>query len=708
MSGVPLDTILPLSTKEEAGTAENQPESLFGDDVVDKALKQIARSKAKIEKQREHARDARKFQAGRQYSDEDLAFLQSTLRPSAAFNVAQKFIRVVSGLERRSREHIDFVPVELSDAQFGMATDIVNQAYEWVMNKTHGDEERSRAFEDKLIDGMGWTETYLDTNKDPGGLIAMKRRDMMEMLWDTTARETNITDMQWVARIRLVPFDEAVMRWPDKEDELLLMRGGNGGGDASKNIHVDLYNWAVSMSQLGGPQPTADTMGQSLVKDMVPVVDYEWREYENGWLFFDPLERDDVWMNEKRYQSYASKLERLGLPPIVEKVRQIKPRYRRILFTGKSRLIDPVDLPGPRFTYNCMTGTWDDDNQLWLGFMSLLMDPQRFANKFLNQALEIMKTQSKGGLMAETDAFQNPRQAEMEYAKTGSILWLRTGALAQNKVQERTLPQMPAATIQLMQFCVGMLQEVTGVGPESFGLASGEVPVGTSQQRANAGYALLSSEFSALRRYRVEEAKTVFDFFQFISDGRFVRVGGPLTPQFIQLIRDPFLLTYDVLIEEADSDPSLKQRYFEAIMQITPMLVRTNQFLPELLDYFPLPRRVIEKLKQAMQQKKQQDDQMRAQGLDPTGKGRQDPPDVKQAKIQKMNAETALLAMKAQAMQGKGKTDMAEAMLKVITAQEQARQAKEQEHMAQVGMASQLIGNLRGGGEQQPQDNGGA
>lgn len=706
MGAIPLDSILPRNSTDEAINAENQPEAMFGDPVVAKALKNIERHKSKIEKQREHAKAARKFKAGQQFEAADLAVLQAELRPSAAFNVAQKFIRVVSGLERRSREHIDFVPTEITDAQMGIATDVVNKAYQWVMNKTHGDDERSRAFEDKLVDGIGWTETYLDTSHDPGGLIALRRRDMMEMLWDTHARETNNTDMTWVARIRLVPFDEALLRWPDKEAELILMKGESGSGDSARSIRVDLYNWAVSMSQFGGPQPTADTLGQHGMKDMVPVIDYEWKEYKNGYLFFDPLDRDDVWLDEDKFREYESKLERLGLPPITDKVRQIKPKHQRILFTGKARLIDPVDLPGERFTYNCMTGTWDDENGLWLGFMSLLMDPQRFANKFLNQALEIMKTQSKGGLMAETDAFRNPRQAEQEYAKTGSILWVNPGALAGGKLMERQLPQMPSSSIQLMQFCVGMLQEVTGVGPEAFGMAAGEVPVGTSQLRANAGYALLSSEFSALRRYRVEEAKTVFDFFQFISDGRLIRVGGPLTSQFIQLIRDPFLMTYDVLIEESDSDPNLKQRYFEAIMQITPMLVRSNQFLPELLDYFPLPRRVIEQLKQAMVEKKQQDAQMRAQGLDPTGRGKQDPPEMRQAKIQKLNAESALIAMKAQTLQGKGKTDLADAMLKVLTAQEQARAAQEQEHLGKIGMANQLLTHLRGGGQPQPPQGG--
>src|SRR6266850_807139 len=204
---IPIESPLPNQTSDEAGSAENNPDLAIVDSVVSAALKNIMRAKTGIEKQRDHAKDARKFMAGHHYSEEDLAFLQSTLKPSAAFNVAQKFIRAISGLERRSREHLDFIPTEVTNPQMGLVGDFVSQAYVWVMNKCHGDDERSRAFEDKLIDGMGWTETRLDTTNDASGLITLQRIDMMEMLWDANSRQVNIMDKEWCARIRLVPFD---------------------------------------------------------------------------------------------------------------------------------------------------------------------------------------------------------------------------------------------------------------------------------------------------------------------------------------------------------------------------------------------------------------------------------------------------------------------------------------------------------------------
>jgi hypothetical protein len=702
----PIDSLFPSLPEGEATSTEGNVSLLVADDLVASALKNIGRAKTAIEKQRDYTKNARRFNAGHHYEDADLTYLKEFLKSSAAFNVAQKFIRAISGLERRSREYIDFIPTEVTNVMAGLAGDFVGQCYHWALNKCDGDDERSVAFADCLVDGMGWTETFLDTMTDPDGMVAVQRVDGMEMLWDTNARQTNVADKEWVARVRLVPFDVASKRWPDAIEYLERLRGGTDASSSDDMAKTSLYEWAMTATA-PGDRIDADTTGPRKAKDLIPVVDYQWKDYEEGWYFWDPLEKDDLWMSADRFKLYQRKLQRLHLPEVTEKVAQLKPRYRRLLFAGKWRLFGPVDLPGPRFTYNAMTGAWDDEDGVWLGFMALLMDPQRFANTFLNQALELMKTQSKGGLFAEPDAFINPSAAEDAYARSGSILYLRKDGLA--KIKERSLPQTPQASLQLLQFCVGMLQEVTGVGPDTMGLSEGNTPTGTTQARARASTALLAPTFASLRRYRKEEALCILEHLKFISDGRLIRVGGPQTAQYLQLVRDPFLLRYDILLEEGDSDPATKQRYFEAIMQITPMLIRTNQFIPELLDYFPLPRRIIETLKQTIIQGRQQQMAMRAQGMDPTGRGKTDPPDVRQAKIQKLNADTALQTMKAKMLASRSGLNNVDQMLKILAAQEQARMntvTQQQDHMKLAKDTLQTMGSLFPQQDGQPPEQG--
>jgi len=178
---------------------------------------------------------------------------------------------------------------------------------------------------------------------------------------------------------------------------------------------------------------------------------------------------------------------------------------------------------------------------------------------------------------------------------------------------------------------------------------------------------------------------------------RLIRIGGPETVQYIQLVRDPFLLRFDILLEEGEADPQTKQRYFEVIMGMAPQLIKTGQFFPELLDYFPLPRRIIERWKKVMIEGKEQAMKMREMGIDPTGRGKQDPPDVRQAKIQKLNADTALQTMKAQTLQKRGNLSNVDQMLKVLIAQEQARKndlTAQQDHMKLAKDTLQTMGGL--------------
>lgn len=688
---LPIDSLYPTSDlPSKDGTAP------LSDSIVEKALKRIKTSQKGIEAQRAHARSNRRFRSGHHLEDADLSYLRDNLFSHAAFNVTQKFLRYVAGLERQLNEQISFVPNEVSETSKALASDFIQKCYHWLMNKCHGNDEISQVFEDKICDGLGSMETYLDTSIDPAGRILKKRRDIMDLLWDTNSREMNLGDKEWVGSINLVPDDEALLRYPDREDIIrsYMVSGSQGSGGGGS----DLYSWAMGMGrweQYGGSPQQAKT-GREMAKGMVPIIDYEWKEWRKGFYFYDPLEKEATWLSDKDFTKYKENLLRLKLGEIEDEVYQLKPRFRRISFLGRHRLIDPVDLPGPRFTYNFMTGLWDDEEKVWAGFITLFKDPQRFANLFLNQALEVIKKQAKGGIFAEKGAFVNQRKAEQEYARAGSITMLNDDKI--QKIKEKQLPQLPSGSIQMLQFCIDMFQEVGGISAEAVGTADGPTPTGTHSGRNKAGIILMGTEFASLKRFKEDEAYIGVDFFPLIADGRLIRVGGPLTPEIIQLTRDPFLMSYDIVIEESESDPSLRQRYLEAMMPVLPMLIKSGKFVPEILDYFPWPRMVIEKLKQAIQQQEQMAQQMRAQGMDPSGRGKQDPPEIKKAKAQKLDAETALILTKARMMAAGQKNREFDQMLKVMIANEEAKvrgdQAQREESKDHFGMGLDLLGHM--------------
>ncbi|MDE2232845.1 MAG: hypothetical protein KGJ90_01820 [Patescibacteria group bacterium] len=679
--GLNLTLEKPADAEVHSSDAADPSTALLTDKYVAMALKRMERAKTEVEAWRKQAHEADRFQTSKQYSDEDRTLLDRYKKPSAVLNTAQKFIRVVSGLERRSREQLEFVPTEADSLSVAQFAELVTKVYDWVMEQSDGHEERSDIFQDKLIRGMGWGETRLDTSTDPDGMIVPERVDGYEMIWDTNARKPNLTDRTWDARVRMIPYEIAVKRWPKKKPVLDMMRGVGGIGTTNPQ-QVEMLNWAVSMAQITGKSDQGDVLSGQGRKNMIPVVDFEWYDEVEGFYFFDPIEQKNDWLSDDDFNDYQDRLAKLSLPQVEDYAPQLRRVYRRFLFAGYFRLTDPVKLPGLRFVRNCMTGSWDDDDKLWYGFMRLMMDPQRYLNAFWNQALELMRVQAKAGLFAETGAFVNARVAEETYSKTGSITWLKEGGLG--KIKDKVLPTMPAASAQMMQIASQMLQEVTGVSPDVLGLSGGDAPGVTMRQRQMANIALLASEFATLRRYRRDEALTIFDFFKFITDGRLIRVGGQFDaqPQVIQLVREPFNLKYGVHIEESDHDPNIRERYRESVLQLAPTLIRTNNFLPELLDYMDLPRKLIEQMKQAMQKNAQQQMQLMQQGIKPGGRGQIITPDERHAKITKLSADTALQLAKAEKLRADKHHGKVGLVLDAVMQQQKMQLERDQANLA--------------------------
>jgi hypothetical protein len=133
---------------------------------------------------------------------------------------------------------------------------------------------------------------------------------------------------------------------------------------------------------------------------------------------------------------------------------------------------------------------------------------------------------------------------------------------------------------------------------------------------------LLAAEFDSLSLFRQNEGYVVADFLKLIADDRLVRIGGAFDAQSIQLKKSIFDEYDDIILDESDQDPNLRQLYTDSILQIAPMLIRTGNFFPELLDYLNLPVQIRQKLKQGMEESKKSQMDMMMQGIGQPGRGK--------------------------------------------------------------------------------------
>lgn len=531
------------------------------------------------------------FYAGDQWSNEDEQLLKDQGRVPVVFNRSARTINAVAGLEVQNRQEVRYVPRETSDNRL---SEYYSAVVKWARDQTDAEDEDSEGFQDALKCGMGWTQTRLDYDKDQEGMIEVSRFDPLEAFWDIGARKRNLADRKWCARVkRYFSVDDLKADWPQYvESSQAETQAGRYLSDSYK-------------AKDSGSPPLYEGKSQNQGKDPIEVVCFNWFELERVYRVAQ-TNGQFVFLPEERFERIKAQIDRMGL----QYVRQRQRKYK-IAYVCGSQLLDTVDAPSQSgFIFNCITGLRNRNDNTWFGLMRLMIDPQRWANKWLSQIMHILNSNAKGGLLAEKDAFENQAKAEKEWADPTAITWLRAGALASGRIKEKQMAQFPAGFQVLLQQAIEAISDTPGVNAELMGVVSRDQPGVLEMTRKQAGVTMLGVFFDALRRYRKEQGRVMADLVRdYISDGRKIRIIGPNgQPEVVALMKDKMAFTFDIVVDDSPNSPSMKDKTYAILQAMLPQLLQAGLPIPpEVMDYTPLPASLIEKWKETMKPNPQGD-----------------------------------------------------------------------------------------------------
>ncbi len=532
------------------------------------------------------------FVAGHQWSESDQTKLRDEMRPVITFNRIQPMVEAVTGIEIGNRREVKYIPREMGDAN---ANEILTSAAEWSRDECDAEDEESDAFGDAVVCGMGWTETRIDYEEDPEGKIIVDRIDPIEMYWDSSARKRNLADARRRWRVRSMPISDAQALVPDalvSEMDASWARGEKDSHEPHVNDPDRFYDDDKEHRRIDD-------------KKQVTLVHMQWWEREP---FYRVAWKDQIHeVPEDRYpalqaaaQAEEMQAAMMGMPiPPLRAQRQFRHKYMQAIIGSKVLERGPAPCDA-HFSWECMTGKRDHNNGTWYGLVRGIKDPQRWANKWLSQSLHILNTNAKGGWMAERGMFDDDREAEETLSRADRITWTKTGALQRGAIQPKTATGFPAGFDNLMSMALNAIKESSGINTEMLGMRDAAQAGVLEEQRKQAGMTILAAMFDSLRRYRKRQGRLLLYFItKYMSDGRLIRVVGEDGSQYVPLLKQPGLVKFDVIVDEAVNTANQKDQVWSTFQNILPMM--GQMFGPEdiltMLEYSPFPSSIIEKLK---------------------------------------------------------------------------------------------------------------
>jgi len=567
---------------------------------------------------RKDARDDYDFVAGEQWDDSDKQLLREQLRPIITFNRVGPIIEAVAGSEINNRQEVRYLPRTVDDSG---VNETLSESARWVRDQCDAEDEESDAFMDATTCGMGWTETRMDYESDLDGEVRIDRVDPLEMWWDPDAKKRNLSDARWQMRVKKLKVEDLKAMWPNKADDVIQKGPWDGASDEATGFE----------SNANSPDEYAETDYEKWDtrpdKKTVKVVEYQWWERES--VYRVQGEEGVQEFDAKRFALLKDQLEQTG----TKYLKQTRRVYKRAFISGETILEEGLGPCETDFTYQCITAKRDRNKNTWYGLVKAMKDPQMWANKFYSQILHVINSNAKGGIMAEDGAFVDQRKSEKNWARADSVVTTAKGALQRGAIQPKPTVPYPTGLDRLMEFAVDAHYSVTGVNLEMLGMADRNQAGVLEYQRREAGLTILGGLFNSLRRYRKNQGRVLLYFIkEYISDDRLVRITGEEGAKYVPLTKDDKVLKYDIIVDEAASSPNQKERTFQIMSQILPMVMKQGMAIPpEILDYSPLPQSLVTKWKESLKQ------------------GAQVPPEVQkqmeelQGQVEKLGQENARL-----------------------------------------------------------------
>ena len=165
------------------------------------------------------------FYDGDQFTDEELEEYEARNQTPRVFNEIKPTVDWLLGGERRIRTDWAVLPRTEDDSEASIRKSKLAKYIDDINNARW---HRSEAYGDMTKNGEGWIAVEYLPNQDGDFQIMLQHEHWRYMLADSKSRRRDMTDMQYLWRVKVIDLHTLINHFPDKKSELINLSDDMG------------------------------------------------------------------------------------------------------------------------------------------------------------------------------------------------------------------------------------------------------------------------------------------------------------------------------------------------------------------------------------------------------------------------------------------------------------------------------------------------
>lgn len=396
---------------------------------------------------RREAKEDYEFLSGKQWDDSDRNLMKQLNRPAVTINRLLSMLNVLSGHQRNNRTDINFLGRNPDDQDGATLRKGITK---YILDDNDFEFIESGVFEDGAAGGRAFA--MVEVLFDPYTLkpkVNIEKVSPFDIFVDPESRDDNYKDAKYMFRSRWVDKDDLASRYPEHKDAIL----------ASQNEEID------NNIEDGGKTERQEYKSRA---DKIRIIECWYKRSKKK----EAVMNSDGTVDIQDVNKDAEEM----LYPDVEYKTEIKiPQVYMCIYFG-STILEHRESPynHGEFPYAPYTGYYFGNDDIPAGIVRHLKDVQRFGNKTISQALDIVNHQLNGVTRLSPGVPEEEvRKIENEGTKPGVVV--RVG---QGDFERIPPPQVPNGLFQVGGSLFDQLTDVNGMNADF--LASTDVSKNTS------------------------------------------------------------------------------------------------------------------------------------------------------------------------------------------------------------------------------------